>query len=349
MSYTAKLRVILPKPVLLKHLYYQMKSLKRGWLDKAPLRFKSADNGKSGVTQTYTCEKDEKLMCVITLNGFQKYGIDYVLTAKQGNQETVYTLPHTLGIQNPNIENQKNVMLSREYTATFTAFIGGAADKYQFLARPLWWNPPDGIGAGPTYLMSDTTDYGVMRKFLKRINTKNNIHTLKYYGYEEAYSDHTIGMSYRDKLQNLMTDVKNALKKNPKTQINFVGHSLGGWNAAGLAAELFEEGICKVNCLITIDPVGEMLSKYTSAKIYFLEPKPDVKKWINITSVSYKHRSDWIATAGNRWDEIPGTTLSAETEHIHGDPQAMFTQKLFKGNTKSASDILLEELKSVEW
>ncbi|WP_265732805.1 hypothetical protein [Acinetobacter pittii] len=40
-----------------------------------------------------------------------------------------------------------------------------------------------------------------------------------------------------------------------------VGHSLGGWNAAGLAEILHKNNICKVNVLITIDPVGEILSK----------------------------------------------------------------------------------------
>lgn len=341
MSHLIRLKVILPKSILLKYLYYQMKSLKRGWLDKAPVLFESKDGGKSGITKTYNCEKGEKLVCVITLIGFEQFRVDYSLTVIKSNQEESYTLPHTIGRQNSNINNQQNLNLQRDHVASFTAFIGGAADKYQFLWRLFWLNPPDDIGAGPTYIMR-----GVMRDFKNRINS--NIHSINYYGYEEAYGDHTVGMTYRKPLLNLMTDIKNVLKKNPKTQINLVGHSLGGWNAAGLAEELHNNGICKVNCLITIDPVGENLSKTVGAKIYLFEPKPDVKKWINITSVQYNKIDDWIATIGNRWDNISKATLSAETNYHHGQANAMFKQKLFERNTKSAFDILLEELKNVQ-
>lgn len=51
---------------------------------------------------------------------------------------------------------------------------------------------------------------------------------------------------------------------------------------------------------------------------------------------------------GNRWDNISKATLSAETNYHHGQANAMFKQKLFERNTKSAFDILLEELKNVQ-
>ena len=79
-----------------------------------------------------------------------------------------------------------------------------------------------------------------------------------------------------------------------------------------------------------------------------MEPKPNVKKWINITSVQNSKIDDWIAIVGNRWDNIPKVTLSAETNYHHGEAKNMFIQKLFEKNTKSAFDILLKELKNVE-
>lgn len=342
MSHSIRLKVILPKPILLKYLYYQMKSLKRGWLDKAPVLFESKDGGKSGITKPYNCEKGEKLICVITLIGFEKFRIEHVLTVIKNKQEEIYTLPHTIGRQKQNINNYQYIYLENEYTASFTAFIGGAADKYQFSWRLFGLNPPDDIGAGPTYIMRN------VKQYFKNQISSNNIHNIEYYGYEEAYSDHTVGMIYRKPLLNLMKDIRNILVKNPQTQINLVGHSLGGWNAAGLAEELYNRGICRVNCLITIDPVGENLSKTGGAKIYFLKPKPNVKKWINITSVQNSKIDDWIAIVGNRWDNIPKVTLSAETNYHHGEAKNMFIQKLFEKNTKSAFDILLKELKNVE-
>lgn len=157
-----------------------------------------------------------------------------------------------------------------------------------------------------------------------------------------------MGVKYKVPLLNLLTDIKKILTQNPKTQINLVGHSLGGWNAAGLAQELYDKGICRVNCLITIDPVGENLSKTYGAKIYFREPQPNVKKWITITSMTYNKFEDWIAIVGNRWDNIAKANLSAKSNYHHGQAHAMFTQKLFERGSKSASDILVEELKNAE-
>ncbi|MCG9482635.1 hypothetical protein MCL30_12680 [Acinetobacter pittii] len=236
------------------------------------------------------------------------------------------------------------------YKQSFTAFVGGAADKYQFLGRPLDIDFPDDIGAGPTGIMKSC-----MRKFKEASSSQITKAKFEYYGYEEAYSTDSVVKRYRGKLLlNLLTDIKNILKEEPNTQINLVGHSLGGWNVAGLSEELFKAKICTVHTLITIDPVGIRLSKSgvgnDRARIYYLEPDPVAKKWINIFSQPLKnYRDDYIAILGGRWndDDTAKANFNSVSTYHHGEASEMFFEKKFLENKMSASDLLVSELKKV--
>lgn len=243
--------------------------------------------------------------------------------------------------------------------ASFTAFVGGAMDKYKFSKERFERYIPKKYEYlnNPTNIMLDClTDF-------KKILPSDVVNaSFEYYGYEEAYGNYSIGKKYGDHpLLNLMSDIKEILKKEPKTQINLVGHSLGGWNVAGLAEELSKNKICKVNCLITIDPVGTRLSKILlaptpmgfvgKADIYIFEPDPISNIWINVYSKpTTNDDSDIIADFGGRWydDDTAKATYQVTSSAHHYQAQTMLiSSKYFKNNTHSASDILINELKKV--
>nr|WP_320077516.1 LysM peptidoglycan-binding domain-containing protein [Acinetobacter sp. Marseille-Q1620] len=237
----------------------------------------------------------------------------------------------------------------RAFTKSFTAFVGGAADKYQFLNRPFGIDPPDDIGLGPTEIMKNC-----MEKFKKKIGTKVNNASFGYYGYEEAYSNKSKRTKVNDKfLLNLLTDIKKIVEKEPATQINLVGHSLGGWNVAGLSEELHKQKICRVQTLITLDPVGILLSKGFSrylgrAQIYFSEPDPIAQLWVHIHSKpDESYRDDYVAKLGGRWNnnETKKANYRETTKYHHGEAYEMFTKVKFDNN--SAEDLLINELRKV--
>lgn len=265
---------------------------------------------------------------------------------------------HVTGSPNGEPDNtHKTGNLGNNLKASFTAFVGGAADKYQFLKRPLGFDPPDGMGAGPTEIMKDC-----LKNFQKNIPNSVKNASFEYYGYEEAYGKYSIGKKYNNKaLLNLINDIIKVLNVEPKTQINLVGHSLGGWNVAGLAEELSKNKICKVNCLITIDPVGTRISKtlvvptpigtIDKAAVYILEPDPVSNLWVNIYSnPKDNERDDYIAESGGRWHD--DDTAKANYNHTstahHGEAEKMFTEKGFSNNKLSASDILLSEISKIK-
>lgn len=143
------------------------------------------------------------------------------------------------------------------------------------------------------------------------------------------------------------------MKKHPKGQVNLVGHSLGGWNAAELAEELLDAKICQVNLLITIDPVGVILSygdnPLSRAQIYYWMPKPKVKKWISITCDPKSYQADdAIADAGGQWEKYPknNATIFHKTKHSHGSFQSMMQEKIHQN--KSCEQILIEQLEVVK-
>ena len=138
------------------------------------------------------------------------------------------------------------------FTHSYTVFIGGASDKYSFAPGDLPINISN-QSLGPTLLVGEYVRYFKLEKISKFKEC-----TIRYYGYEEAFTGMTD--SKRKNKLNAYKDIVEFINKHPNTQVNIIGHSLGGWNAAGLAEELSKNRICKVNLLITVDPVGVHLS-----------------------------------------------------------------------------------------
>lgn len=295
-----------------------------------------------------------------TKGNFKKVRDVYGNWFYEGESPTVLTWGVTQGVngQSPQTTKVQSININAP-RASFTAFVGGAMDKYKFSKKRFERYIPKRY----EYLNKPTNIMLECLTNFKNILPSNVMNaSFEYYGYEEAYSDYSIGKKYDNhSLLNLMSDIKEILKKEPKTQINLVGHSLGGWNVAGLAEELSKDKICKVNCLITIDPVGTRLSKILAAPtplgpvgkadIYILEPDPISNIWINIYSKpTTNDDSDIIADLGGRWhdnDTAKANHQATSSAHHYQAEKMLITDKYFKNNTLSASDILINELKKV--
>ncbi|WP_019520190.1 alpha/beta hydrolase family protein [Faucicola boevrei] len=311
------------------------------------LKIKEDSSGSREGRVTYNIfqknKKSNKKILLQTLNADWYY--------KYENKVSEHKFSLTKGTNGTEDNTQKKQNLGDKPKASFTAFVGGAADKYEFL------EPPLNKLVSPTY---------IMQKCLNNFGSKIlNIPTAKtkYYGYEEAYTDYSVGKKYNNKvLDNLLSDIREILKNEPKTQINLVGHSLGGWNVAGLAKELYDKKICTVNCLITLDPVGQLASKayvpvpgisptVIRTAIYVFEPKPISKIWVNIYSQPQSNEDDdTIANLGGRWnnDEMKKAKYNYTSQAHHGEAEKMFITKCFENNTLSAADILLREIKKIQ-
>lgn len=227
------------------------------------------------------------------------------------------------------------------FTASFTAFIGGAADKYPFL-----YNDAKVLGLGPTMIVGEYAD-----DFLDKTKQVRKA-TIKYYGYEEAYIGNTLTIKSK-RSDNAFLDIQKFMQQYPKGQVNIIGHSLGGWNAAGLAEQLFKAKICQVNLLITIDPVGVFLSytdnPLTRAQIYYWMPKPKFKKWISITCDPKKYDfDDGVADTGGQWETYPqrNATIFYRTKYSHAYFKSMMREQIYQG--KSCEKILIEQLELVK-
>lgn len=227
------------------------------------------------------------------------------------------------------------------FTASFTAFIGGAADKYPFL-----YGDAKVPGLGPTGIVKEYREgFSVKNKQIKNSESQ-------YYGYEEAYAGGSLTKK-STRPDNAFLDIQEFMQKHPKGQVNLVGHSLGGWNAAGLAEQLLKAKICQVNLLITIDPVGVILSyvdnPITRAQIYYWAPKPKVKKWISITCDPKNYvADDAIADAGGQWETYPqqNATIFHKTTYSHANFQSMMQETIYKG--KSCEKMLIEQLELIK-
>ncbi len=219
------------------------------------------------------------------------------------------------------------------YTQSFTAFICRAAAKYPFIFGDVIL-PGVVASLGPTEIVGN---------YAKNFNTGNTKNLKQYYGYEEAYNNRKVTIPVASGKRNAFKDILEVYTKNPQTQINIIGHSLGGWNSSGLVTELNKAGV-PVNLLITIDPVGVLLSKTTPpnilttpavrAQIYLLAPEPVANNWINVfckpnnnvindikNTVGWEgYKPKWkgyhpsptsyttddaIADAGGQWDSYP--------------------------------------------
>ena len=109
----------------------------------------------------------------------------------------------------------------------------------------------------------------------------------------------------------------------------------------------------KVNLLITVDPVGTLLS-YSAvtplrARIYFREPSPNCNYWISITCDPKVYDSnDAVADSGGQWRDTPRikANIFHSTKYSHADFSDMMKEKIL--DTKSAEDLLCIQLEKVK-
>jgi RHS repeat-associated protein len=193
----------------------------------------------------------------------------------------------------------------------YTVFIGGAGDASTF------------AGTGPTGIMS-----GVRNQFDKDVIAAGKNETTDYFGYEDETK--------------ILAKILEVLKKNPNEKINIVGHSLGGWVGAKVAAALAkcsnaETGVSyKVNNLVTLDPVGTRYFFFQS------KPVPSANNWINILANPTKpDGTDTIADLGGRWKNPTGANNSS-IDLNHYDAGGLFTNTPSGGS--SASQVIIDGL-----
>ncbi|KAA1243272.1 type VI secretion system tube protein TssD [Aquimarina sp. RZ0] len=207
---------------------------------------------------------------------------------------------------NPN----SNLSTTVTYKQVITFFIGGAGDKASF------------YGSGVTGIMKDVeSSFNVKIGFLQ--------YQSKYLGYNQVKGE-----------KDIKNNVLDLIFNKDGTQINIVGHSLGGWNGAHLSNILSNKGYI-VNTLITLDPVGEGGGVTIISDIHTLFPSPKADFWVNIHTDPKDYRADdLIADLGGQW--IPRKN-KPHVNHIikcnHGKAKEMFNEILAK-KTISASSIL---------
>ncbi len=260
---------------------------------------------------TYDDEDTAKHQKLIT-GGTYKDGIlkTQIQVSKGKHTATIYAHIDNL---NPNINTKAT------YKQVVTFFIGGAGDKEPF------------YGSGATKIME-----GVRINFNKKIKSKlvnNDLYTSYYLGYNEVKGEN-----------NIKNNILSQLPNKDGTQINIVGHSLGGWNGAHLSDILTQKGYI-INTLITLDPVGEGGGVTTISDIHLLFPSPKAGFWVYIHTDPENYRADdLIADLGGQW--IPRKNkphVIHTTIYNHGKANNMFNEILSK-TTISASSLLLSTI-----
>lgn len=181
-------------------------------------------------------------------------------------------------------------------------FIGGAGDKESF------------YGTGPYRNI-----YEVQRMCEEPFNEliKSKLYHSEYLGYDEVCGRNDVKANVVQKIRNL------------SMPIYIIGHSLGGWNGAHLSSILTDLGY-SVEMLITLDPVGAGLVKL-AADIYFSEPKPKAKFWINLRAEAKSFdASDRVARAGSQWMVKNGPNLNYIAPIHHAEAGKKFLVRLGK-------------------
>lgn len=228
-----------------------------------------------------------------------------IQVSKGKHTATIYA--HT-GNLNPNINTKA------KYKQVVTFFIGGAGDKEPF------------YGSGATKIME-----GVESNFNIKIDFSQ--YQSKYLAYNEVKGEN-----------NIKNNILSQLPNKDGTQVNIVGHSLGGWNGAHLSDILTQKGYI-INTLITLDPVGEGGGVTTISDIHLLFPSPKAGFWVYIHTNPENYRADdLIADLGGQWfprKNKPHVTHT--TKYSHGDANDMFNEILSK-KTISASSLLLSTI-----
>ncbi|EMG0736309.1 hypothetical protein V3F60_004063 [Salmonella enterica] len=194
---------------------------------------------------------------------------------------------------------------------------GGAADAEPYYTEGPNWN------CAPIYnKVVDEYTY----------NTKLGVFIHKYYAYNMAKGDSDIKI-----IKDLIPD--------RETSVYIIGHSLGGWNGAHLSQILTDDGY-NIAMLVTLDPVGEGFLVWLGSDIYFSEPEPKAKKWINIRAApSSPDGSDDVADFGERWIVTSGPNVNETIDENHRFADRIFFKEL--SDKKSAFDHVKESIDSL--
>lgn len=98
--------------------------------------------------------------------------------------------------------------------------------------------------------------------------------------------------------------------------------------------------------LVTLDPVGEGFLVWLGSDIYFSEPEPKAKNWINIRAApSSPDASDDVADFGERWIVTSGPNVNETIDEHHRFADKIFLKKL--SDKKSAFDHVKESIDSL--
>lgn len=199
-------------------------------------------------------------------------------------------------------------------------FIGGAADKTDY---GIIFGPDQNILPAKKHLDS---------QILNRVDYNSY-----YLGFEEVYdSPNPLSPS------RIEENVINYINEN--SSIYIVGHSLGGWNGAHLSQILTDKGY-NVEMLVTLDPVGEGFLVYLGSSIYWTDPTPKAKYWINVlANPSNPDQTDAIAEFGIKWNVNNKADINAEMDVNYRNAPKMF-ESIVK-NKKSCQQMVLDSIKT---
>lgn len=156
--------------------------------------------------------------------------------------------------------------------------------------------------------------------------------------YFSTYLDYSLAKGGGDIDEYFLSKIES--KEDP---IYIVGHSLGGWNGAQLSRILSEKGY-NVEVLVTLDPVGSGAMVGIISDIYWREPCPRARMWINVWARPKKPNiSDTVANMGGRWYGAASTSKLTEfisapilryfVDISHAEAGRMFTSKSPDGHS----------------
>jgi pimeloyl-ACP methyl ester carboxylesterase len=179
-----------------------------------------------------------------------------------------------------------------------TFFIGGAADKTRF-----WGLVP------VTNLIASE----LITRYLGEIGRTGN---------GGAEVNPTLAQAYfgYDETEKIFERIKALHQQQPGVRVRLIGHSLGGWRAAKLSAQLAEVGI-KPALLVTIDPVGVFyFPRYEMFDIAL--PRPAAQVWINILAnpIGKNGIDDHIAELGSKWQPAHDSGLRNKPTFDYSTP-----------------------------
>lgn len=221
----------------------------------------------------------------------------------------------------------------KEPRASYTAFIGGAADK------------TSDFGQGPTNIIGDVES--AFRKAVEKQATgptllqKGTCNT-GYFGWAETDE------GVVDK------EIERRRAEDPSLFLQIVGHSYGGDSAVGIAKRLGKTQ--KIDVLITLDPVGtrhRLVRPVPTGRVgtHIIEPRPDgITFWLNVWARPARWnllewtKDDWIANLGTQWDDEIKDKIDIfyELALHHAEAKMMLTSADPTGKLgKSPWDLLL--------